>query len=514
MSLPRFSAGRIRASLRGPTVTTMVANVAILASNAVAGVVSARSLGPAGRGQLAVVLLWSALISMVGGFGLSSACSYHIARWPRRQAALAAWLRRIAAQQAVVMTVVSSAVMWVLYLRLRLDQLLAVEYTAGAAAAAITFYGVCYAQGMGNFTRFNVIRVIPNAASAALMLAGAAALQLTPAEAGAAYLIPTCGSAVLASIWLYRATRATPAPPLSRRERRAMWSYGWRSLASFTGFTLNTNGDQLALGLVVPVGALGLYSVAASASAPLASLVSSLGIVGLPTVAALADQEKAAATWRIFRRAAYFLGFVSPALAILLPWAVPFVYGAHYSTAVVPAELLLIGSIFCALTIVVDNLLRAHDHPGFVSITQGAGGAVTIIGTVLLARHSLNDVALVSSVGYGTAFVLALVRLRMATLGAGKSVIPVADPGSGGGKHRRPGKARYRPGRHRRVARQQARLTAASWRRAGRSVPERMIPSPTRQPARPSTLAGPGLPACPAGSWSASARSRPPAQRR
>ena len=194
-----------------------------------------------------------------------------------------------------------------------------------------------------------------------------------------------------------------------------MWSYGWRSLASFTGFTLNNNGDQLALGLVVPVGALGLYSVAASASAPLASLVSSLGIVGLPTVAALADQEKARTTWRIFRRAAYFLCFVSPALAVLLPWAVPFVYGAHYSTAVVPAELLLIGTIFCALTIVVDNLLRAHNHPGFVCVTQGMGALITVIGTLLLGGRPLVAVAFVSSSGFFVAFALAIVRLRQAT---------------------------------------------------------------------------------------------------
>jgi O-antigen/teichoic acid export membrane protein len=194
-----------------------------------------------------------------------------------------------------------------------------------------------------------------------------------------------------------------------------MWSYGWRSLASFSGLALNRSADQLALGLLVPVGSLGLYSVAVGASSPLTSLVSSFGMVGLPTVTALVGRPKSIATWRTLRRAACVIALTSPALAVLLPWAIPFVYGARYSTAVFPAEILLLGTVFTALASVVDDLLRAHGHPGFVSITQGAGGAVTIIGTLLLDGRPLAAVALVSSLGFLLAFALALVRLWLST---------------------------------------------------------------------------------------------------
>ena len=185
-------------------------------------------------------------------------------------------------------------------------------------------------------------------------------------------------------------------------------------MASLTGLTIN-GVDQLILGLLVPVGSLGLYTVAASASSPLPYVVASLGMVGLPTVAALPGQAKAAATWKALRRAAYLLAVLAPACAALIPLAVPAAYGGHYSAAVIPAELLLIGAVFTALTAVADDLLRAHGNPGFVSISQGAGGAVTIVGTLLLARRSLTEVALVSSLGFAVAFVLALIRLWIAT---------------------------------------------------------------------------------------------------
>jgi O-antigen/teichoic acid export membrane protein len=377
--------------------------------------VSARALGPAGRGQLAVVILWTALIQTVGSLGLLSSCSYYVARWPGRRAAVVTWLRRIAVRQAIAMTAVSMGILWWLHLHLAIAPLLTIEFVTWAAAATIGLYGACYVQGLGDFTRFNLIRVIPGIATAALMIAGAVAVRLTPAEAGAAYLLPTCCSAVVAGTWLRRAGGEDPDGPLSLRERRSMWSYGWRSLASFSGLTFNRSADQLALALLVPVSSLGVYSVAVAASSPLPALVASLGMVGLPTVAALSGQEKSIATWQILRRAAFLLVFISPALAALLPWAIPFVYGAKYATAVVPAEFLLIGTVFTALAVVADDLLRAHGHPGFVSISQGAGGVVTIIGTVLLAGRPLGAVALISSLGYVLAFALAFVRISGAT---------------------------------------------------------------------------------------------------
>jgi O-antigen/teichoic acid export membrane protein len=406
---------RTLASLRTPTAMTTLTNVVILGGNALAGIVSARALGPAGRGQLAVVMLWPGLISMVGMLGLPSACCYYVAHWPARSITLAAHFRRAAARQAVVMTAVSALFLWWLHYRLRLQAILTIEYTVSAAGTAIALYGTCFVQGLGDFTRFNLIRLVSAGLSVAPMLAIAFMVHLTPAEAGLAYLVPTWCSAALGWSWLRGGGRPGDTRPLSRPERHAIRWYGWRSVASLTGLTINRSADQLILGLFVPVGSLGLYMVAASASSPLPYVVASLGMVGLPTVAALPDQAKATATWKALGRATYLLAILAPACAALIPLAVPAAYGRHYSAAVIPAELLLIGAVFTALTAVADDLLRAHGNPGFVSITQGAGGAVTIVGTLLLARRSLTEVALVSSLGFAVAFVLALIRLWVAT---------------------------------------------------------------------------------------------------
>jgi hypothetical protein len=312
------------------------------------------------------------------------------------------------------MTIVSAAVLWWLRVRLGLPSLLTIEYTTWAAAATMTLYGTVYAQGLFDFSRFNRIRLISGAMPAALMLICDLAVRLTPAEAGAAYLAPTWCGAVLACVWLHRASHGTGGEPLSQHEVRSVWSYGWRSVASLSGLALNNSADQYALGFLVPPSSLGLYSVGAAAAAPLPSLITSFGMVGLPTVAALTGPEKASASWRILRRAGGLLTLVAPLCAASLPWLIPWTYGARYAAAVVPAELLLVGTAFAALTTVVDALLRAYGLPGVVSITQGTGGALTIAGTLLVGGRSLAAVAIVSSIGFMMAFGLGLLRLCVA----------------------------------------------------------------------------------------------------
>ena len=415
MTRLRDKAGIARASLCGATGTTTATNCAILAAGALTGIVTARVLGPAGRGQLAIASLWPALILTVGSLGLQSSCSYHFAQWPTRRTALVRWLRLGIALQAFGMTAVSMLILWILWLDLRLGLLLAIEYSTWPPTAAISLYGVCCAQGSSDFARFNTIRIISGAAPAVLMVACAAALRLTPAEAGAAYVIPTWWTALLASKWLCGARNSASAEPLSPRERRSVLSYGWRSLGSLSGLTLNQSADQLVLSILVPASSLGIYSVAASATSLLPALVASIGMVGLPRVAALTGEAKSAATWRAMLRATYSVVLISPVLAILLPWAIPFVYGARYSAAVVPAEILLLGTVFSALMVVADDLLRAHGHPGFVSISQGIGGVITGVGTLMLDGHPLSAVSAASSLGFVLAFAVALARLRAAT---------------------------------------------------------------------------------------------------
>src|SRR5215472_12860634 len=63
---------------------SLVASGAMQLLNVVSGVVIARSLGPAGRGELAAVLLWPALLAYLSGLGGADAITYLASRQPDR----------------------------------------------------------------------------------------------------------------------------------------------------------------------------------------------------------------------------------------------------------------------------------------------------------------------------------------------------------------------------------------------------------------------------------------------
>src|SRR5437899_2792632 len=65
-------------------VISLVASGVMQLLNVVSGIVIARSLGPAGRGELAAVLLWPALLAYLSGLGCADAITYLAARRPDR----------------------------------------------------------------------------------------------------------------------------------------------------------------------------------------------------------------------------------------------------------------------------------------------------------------------------------------------------------------------------------------------------------------------------------------------
>src|SRR5213082_591879 len=55
-----------------------------MAATMISSLVGARALGPAGRGDLLVVVLWPPVIAMLAGLGLPTAYKYWMAKEPER----------------------------------------------------------------------------------------------------------------------------------------------------------------------------------------------------------------------------------------------------------------------------------------------------------------------------------------------------------------------------------------------------------------------------------------------
>ena len=193
-----------------------------------------------------------------------------------------------------------------------------------------------------------------------------------------------------------------------------MAAYGAAQIAALTPAALNAQLDQLVLSQTVPAADLGRYAVAVSLSLFPIPLVSAIGNVAFPRLAAQSEMTQAS---RRLQKASVTGSFVISA-ALIVPfaavayWVVPLVYGPAYREVVPLLWILAPGSVFFACGQVVGDLLRGIRQPGAVAWAQGLAAVFTVVLLLaLLPFVGVYGAAIASTVAYGVALVVMLRHL-------------------------------------------------------------------------------------------------------
>jgi O-antigen/teichoic acid export membrane protein len=214
-------------------------------------------------------------------------------------------------------------------------------------------------------------------------------------------------------IWAYRACRITGlAPGRPRRNLvRPLATYGFAQIAALTPAAVNAQLDQLVLSQTVPAADLGRYAIAVSLTLVPIPLVSAIGYVAFPRLAA---QHTANETTLKVQRLAV-LGSAGLTAAMLVPlaavayWMVPFVFGPAYRGAVPLLWILTPGTVFLACGGVVSDLLRGRNRPVVVAWSQGLAAVFTVVLLIaLLPLVGVYGAAIASTISYGIALAVML----------------------------------------------------------------------------------------------------------
>jgi len=165
------------------------------------------------------------------------------------------------------------------------------------------------------------------------------------------------------------------------------------------------------LSVTVPSADLGRYSIAVSITLLPAPLVSAIGYVLLPRLAA--ENVFTAGSRQLQRNAvlvsAGLAAVILLPLALAAPWLVPFVFGATYRAAVPLVWILTPGGIFLCCGQVVTNLLRGRGRQMVVARAEGAAFIVTLaMLAVLIPVLGVTGAAIASTVPYGISLVVML----------------------------------------------------------------------------------------------------------
>jgi O-antigen/teichoic acid export membrane protein len=422
-AVPVRRSGTIRA-----VGSTAAVNVGFTAATALGAAVLARALGPGLKGDYAAVTAWSGITLMLGDLGQPAALCYFVARQPKLARGYVATSRAMVLMAGALATAAGLALAPLLA---HGDPQLTLAYRIVFGGSVFSFASASYSFSLQarNPAYWNITRgaqpLLGLISICGLWAAHALTLDRAAATLVVTSFVQLCGA-------YYLCHRVRLAPGRARRAlARPLAAYGIAQIASVTPYALNLSLDQLILSQLVSAADLGRYSVAVAVTLMPVQIVSAIGSIAFPRLAA--REVITAANDRLMRTAV--LVSAGLAVGILLPavlaasWLVPRVLGAGYQPAVPLMWILTPGGIFLACGQVVGDLLRGRKSPAIVAYSQWTAAVATVVLLfLLLPRLGVTGAAVASTVAYGIALaVMARALWRRSPPAPGPSAAPSAD---------------------------------------------------------------------------------------
>jgi antigen flippase len=408
--------GFIRRALSGRTRTgaiaqTLLTQVAILGINVFTGIITARRLGPDGRGELAAILL-PGVIANAMTLGLPSAATYTFRRYPDARRALFTAAMAMSLVLGVLAALVGVVVVphWLHQYPardIRIAQLLIL-----VAPVTITTSVVASILAVeGDFAAANQTRYLVPALTLAGLLACWATKTLTPITAAFAYALPTIPVLLLRIAPLWR--QFGPGRGGLRQSARLLLDYGARSYGIDLVGTFSLQVDQALVVAFLSPAAMGTYAVALSASRVLNALQGSIVTVLLPSAAARPASEVVALTARAARVCTALAAPVAAMIAIAGPLAIHVMYGARFAAAVPVFRILLVEVVLGGATWILVQAYMAVGRPGVVTTLQACGLALSVpLMVVLIPRFGLVGAALALLISTSVRLILTVAGYR------------------------------------------------------------------------------------------------------
>jgi O-antigen/teichoic acid export membrane protein len=379
----------------GASLTIQVLNVAT-------GVLTARMLGPAGKGELTAVMLWPGLLASLGFLGLTDAITYFASQKPARgQAILGTGLVAALVQSTVLMTLGYALLPHVM-----------VNFDPATIEIArlclwwiplnmVTLYAMSLLSAQLRFAAYNVVRLSVIAATFGGLVWLMSADVLSVEHATYVYLAANGVTMVLALALCARRVRLTLQldPGLLRR----LLGFGLRAHVSSLAAIINTRGDQTMVSIFLPPVQLGLYAVAGSLTWAVTLIVASIAPVIMPSILVLSDQPSRVHRLGQLTRACLALSML--AAVVLFPLAsllIVLFFGAAFEPVTDVARLLLLAAVITSGVTPMSFGLKAFGLPTEAALADLAG-LVTMLTSLLIFLPTLG------LIGAGLAPVLAAI---------------------------------------------------------------------------------------------------------
>jgi O-antigen/teichoic acid export membrane protein len=383
---------------------------AMMAIGIVNGIITARWLGPTGRGQFQLLSLLPVMLSNFVKLGIPQASVYYM----RRKGASASDVASNSMWFAVVMGGVGIVVCWLgrdwlltKFLKQTPPELL-LPSLALIPFVLLQFYLLGVAQAEERFREYNIRQVVPNLLSLIGLVITLILLRMGLVGAVLVQVVIQ----VFMTVWMV--VRVHREAPLhfgwNRRLARGMLSFGSKSYVQTLAATLHLRIDQYICAYFLAPADVGLYAIAVNFATLLLKIPEATGTVMFPRLAAAHERDAHAATTRVCRHTLFILVLGVVAFAVGGPIAIPILYGHRFDGAVRPLLILLPGILLMALYQLLSRNFtsRGKQEVNIVAACTALTLNVTL-NLFLIPRYGISGAAMANGISYGTAALVLLV---------------------------------------------------------------------------------------------------------
>lgn len=380
---------------------TEVLKIALAAAT---GILLARQLGPAGRGEFAAVMSWAGLLAFLARLSTDQAVVHFVGREPSKDGR---WMGSALALSLAGGLPVVAAGAWILPRALADERPAVVEVAlvyllVYFVIQSVRLTWISSLRGRRKIKHWNALRLLANLGWLVALVVGV----LWAREDSVWYVYAYLVVMGLLTVVVVR---------VGERHRVGELSASWSGIRATAKYSVPLaaasvpqqlqNEARLGQLLIVAMAdprAAGLFAVAASWSRILRPVTHALPSVMFPYVSGSESPGEGAGHVRTGIQVTVIVaGVAGFLLLVAAPVAVPLLYGPSFGAAVPAALVLVAGGMVRAVGEAAESGLRGFGRTGAILRMEIAGVAVGAAAMVpLIAAHGLMGAAVASALGF------------------------------------------------------------------------------------------------------------------
>lgn len=371
------------------SVNVLSVGVALISS-----VLLARVLGPEKRGEIMAIQVWPNFISYIGTLGLIQAVTYFESSKREKTPTIICNSVTVGIFQAAILIPVGFFILKIVYPKA--DQEFAKSFLTILAVIPLTIisqYLISVLQANHYARQLNILRlIIPVGYSISLLVLLFIGFTIQRVVLSQIFLNVCVLSLSIGFTYKHcmRSNCNKNDFKIDFKVIKELHQYGIKSWLGDVAQNLNNRADQIFVASILTPVQMGYYAVSLSITNILSSLSNAFKMYIFPEIASKTEQEPEGKNNFLNSFNSFWNLNLILSLALILATipGVYILYGDEYKDAIIPAVILIIGSVFANSKSVIISALQGLGRPLWGSFVELAGFMMLSFMMILLSQGS------------------------------------------------------------------------------------------------------------------------------